>query len=188
MDLDTGNLEHLPPDLADLPGRLRVKRALEVAATGGHPIALLGEHPDRDVFARALAGLSPAEGARVVDPGAAELGVVVPSAAPSDRHHRGPRSDMIALEVARIRQVEFPLDRLTPKAVRILEVSRDTLRRRTRDWATRERAIRRVAATIAAMDRKNQIDDSHIGEAITFQLDLLGDSGGGVDYLEPVER
>lgn len=170
-DARTG--EH-SPDLAEIPGRRRVKRALEVAATGGHPIALLGRHPDRDVFARALEGLSPAEGARVVEADKAEIGVRVDAVAAAEQDYRGPHSGPLSLEVERVRQRDFPSsEALSEEAARIIEFARARFASATEDWEARERAIRRVAATIAAMDRKTTIGTDHVAQAVVLQRDLM---------------
>ena len=53
-------VENSPVDLADIPGNDGAKRALEIAAAGGHPLILVGVPGSRKLdFARALVGILP---------------------------------------------------------------------------------------------------------------------------------
>jgi magnesium chelatase family protein len=54
------NLQDIPLDLADIKGQEGAKRALEIAATGGHNIALYGPPgTGKTMLARALSGILP---------------------------------------------------------------------------------------------------------------------------------
>lgn len=183
-------------------GNELAKRALLVAAAGGHSLLLLGPSNSGKTMLRAMAlalGLEEVFEARTCpcgNFGAADLSVCLCTAAQIARHRRKIAVAEVNVEVCRPkprdidgkfvgtsladlqRQIAQAIDReqvFTTLPEMPLNLLRVSIRELGIDPAA-ERTIRDVARTIAALDRKSEIDSAHVCEAINYRT-LLADYG-----------
>lgn len=171
-------IEQMPPDFADLPGRDTVKRGLEIAAAGRHRIALVGDAGEVELFTRALDGIGGE--VEVVEVDDAEVVVVVERPGSAERELLCESSDAVRVRVERARR------RARPQGLGAGDARGETLLQAARNrWQLDETAfdalrakLLAVAASIARLDGASSIGAEHVAEAIRCQAARLGEGGG----------